>query len=89
MILPQNICFKRENTGIIPGPTEPSYQEINFYLKPLVDDLLDLWYDGLKVVINAQDIHIRAALLLYVLPQTFLQPERMWFQWSFFSACLF
>ena len=90
MNLPRNIRFKRENliiAGVIPGPTEPSYREINFYLKPLVDDLLDLWYDGLKVVINAQEIHIRAALLCVA--SDIPAARKMWFQWSFFSACLF
>lgn len=42
--LPQAIQYKRENilVGVIPGPSEPPLN-INFYLPPLVSDLLQLW----------------------------------------------
>ncbi|VDB89959.1 unnamed protein product [Peniophora sp. CBMAI 1063] len=47
--LPPNIRFKDENMiliGIVPGPKEPSLEQINFVLRPLVDDLLELWTTG-------------------------------------------
>lgn len=32
--------------GVIPGPHEPSKEQINHILRPLVDDLLQLWHFG-------------------------------------------
>ena len=49
--LPPEERFKSENmflAGIIPGPKEPSMQEINHFLKPLVDDLLDSYVNGVR-----------------------------------------
>ena len=49
--LPRAIRFKPENViiiSIIPGPSEPPLT-INTYLKPLVDELLDLWEDGVSI----------------------------------------
>ena len=43
--LSREIRFRKENViiiGVIPGPKEPK-GNINFFLKPLVDELLDLW----------------------------------------------
>ena len=42
--LPRFLRYKRENViliGIIPGPREP--EDLNPFLKPLVDELLELW----------------------------------------------
>ena len=50
--------FKRDNffvVGVIPGPSEPS-MNINTYLKPLVDDLKQLWTG------DGESKRIRAAL---------------------------
>ena len=47
--LPPEARFKSENmflAGIIPGPHEPSKEEINHFLRPLVDDLLKSYVDG-------------------------------------------
>ena len=44
--LPRAIRFKPENVIIvstIPGPKEPDYNQINYYLAPIVNDLLTLW----------------------------------------------
>ena len=44
--LPRSERYKLENViivGTIPGPREPK-KHVNFYLKPLVDELLDLWH---------------------------------------------
>lgn len=51
MNLPRSERFKRENVilvGIIPGPKEPPLN-INAYLSPLVDELLILWNEGVKI----------------------------------------
>ena len=45
--LPRTIRFKTENVilvGLMPGPNEPRTDEINNYLKPLIDDLKELYY---------------------------------------------
>ena len=61
--LPRELRFKRDNiivVGIIPGPSEPS-MNINTYLKPLIDDMKQLWH-GVDVRINGSSKRIRAAL---------------------------
>ena len=48
--LPQTLRFKPENiiiVGTIPGPHEQKLT-INTYLKPMIDELLDLW-KGIKI----------------------------------------
>lgn len=48
--LPPSIRYKVENIfllGIVPGPSEPSKEQINNLIKPLVDDLLVLWNSGI------------------------------------------
>eukprot|EP00112_Aurelia_sp_Birch-Aquarium-sp1_P005991 Seg1671.3 transcript_id=Seg1671.3/GoldUCD/mRNA.D3Y31 product="hypothetical protein" protein_id=Seg1671.3/GoldUCD/D3Y31 len=49
--------------GIIPGPTEPK-KHMNTYLKPLVEDLIQLW-EGVEVqVLDTKEIiNVRAMLL--------------------------
>ena len=50
--LPVDIRYQVENmflVGIIPGPAEPSLEQINHILEPLVDDLLQLWDPGVFV----------------------------------------
>lgn len=47
--LPPGIRYNFENmflVGIIPGPHEPSKEQINHVLLPLVDDLLRIWTHG-------------------------------------------
>ena len=66
MNLPRNVCFKRENLlllGILPGPQEASH-DINSYIRPLVDDLLQLW-NGLNMVVCGQSTNklVKCALL--------------------------
>jgi hypothetical protein len=49
--LPPNVRFKPENmflAGIIPGPHEPSMDDINHFLAPLVDDLLYSYTNGVN-----------------------------------------
>ena len=43
------IYYQSENmymAGIIPSPKEPSLMELNYYLKPVIDDLATLWKTG-------------------------------------------
>lgn len=50
--LPPSIRYKVENmylAAIIPGPHEPSLHQINHLLRPLVDDLLVAWHDGIRL----------------------------------------
>lgn len=47
--LPIHLRYRLENVylvGIIPGPREPSLHEINHLLRPLVNELLQLWKVG-------------------------------------------
>ena len=49
--LPLDICYKPENmylAGIIPGPTEPSGDQLNHFLEPLIDELVDSWERGVQ-----------------------------------------
>jgi hypothetical protein len=49
--LPPKERFKPENmflAGIIPGPNEPSMEEINYFFAPLVDDLLESYKNGVQ-----------------------------------------
>ncbi|KIJ28230.1 hypothetical protein M422DRAFT_82668, partial [Sphaerobolus stellatus SS14] len=47
--IPPLLRYKWENiyvAGIIPGPHEPSLEEVDHYLRPLVDAFLELWEPG-------------------------------------------
>jgi hypothetical protein len=49
--LPPWMCMKSQNlmlSLIIPGPSDPG-KNIDVYLRPLVDDLKDLWNEGIRV----------------------------------------
>lgn len=46
MNLPRSLRFNRQNVilvGILPGASEPKY-DINAYIEPLIEELLDLWH---------------------------------------------
>ncbi|KAG8903983.1 hypothetical protein FRB99_002432 [Tulasnella sp. 403] len=50
--LPLSMRFKLENVclvGIIPGPREPSQEEINEFINPVVDAFLSMWDPGLWI----------------------------------------
>lgn len=74
--LPPEERFKSENmflAGIIPGPKEPSMQEINHFLKPLVDDLLDSYVNGVHYMRtwkhpNGRNTRSALALIICDLP---------------------
>lgn len=67
--LPVDIRYRVENmflVGIIPGPREPSLEQINHVLRPLVDDLLRFWEPGVFIKQTAQYVEgrlCRAALI--------------------------
>jgi hypothetical protein len=49
--LPLDIRYKPENmylAGIIPGPKQPSLENLNHYIRPLINDLVDAWQRGIK-----------------------------------------
>jgi Transposase family tnp2 len=49
--LPFEIRYNPENifiAGIIPGPRQPSLTDLNHYVKPLIDDLVVSWDQGVR-----------------------------------------
>ncbi len=65
--LPRAERFRKENVilvGIIPGPSEPPLH-MNSYLKPLVDELNQLWERGIQVTCPdlPQPITLKAVLI--------------------------
>ena len=65
--LPREIRYRKENVmvlGIIPGPSEPNAQQLQFYLEPIVDELIELW-DGFsyKPPSRTEELTFRVALL--------------------------
>ena len=65
--LPPTLCMKAENimlSLLIPGPSAPS-NSIDVYLQPLIDDLKDLWNEGLQVYdsLSKENFIVRAMLL--------------------------
>ena len=67
--LPIHLRYRPENiflAGIIPGPNEPSLHQLNHFLRPLVDDFLELWHRGIhikKTFSAAFGCRVRAALI--------------------------
>lgn len=63
--LPVDIRYQVENmflVGIIPGPAEPSLEQINHILEPLVNDLLQFWDLGVFI---KQTAHYTAGRLCF------------------------
>jgi hypothetical protein len=67
--LPVDVRYRVENmflVGIIPGPREPSLEQINHVLGPLVDDLLRFWEPGVfmkRTAHHSEGRLCRAALI--------------------------
>ncbi|KAF5328988.1 hypothetical protein D9611_013480 [Ephemerocybe angulata] len=67
--LPPDIRYNLENVylvGIIPGPGQPSLHELNHLLKPLVDDFLILWREGIylsRTFSRPHGIRVRGAVV--------------------------
>lgn len=72
LTLPFSIRNNPENTflvGIAPGPDEPSLEQVNWILRPIVAQLKSLWNPGLHLSRTHRHPHgrvIRAALLPFV-----------------------
>lgn len=70
--LPPNLRHQAENiflVGIAPGPREPSLEQMNWILQPLVTELQHLWTHGLLLSKTHKYNHgrlIRAALLVFI-----------------------
>ena len=88
MNIPRHERFKRENVtlvGLIPGPSEPQLN-LNTYLSPLVDELLILWSDGIRIRHAGSQLipeQFRAALLCITcdIPDS----RKVWIYWSSFQ----
>ncbi len=68
--LPPDIRYRPENVylaGVIPGPNEPETHQMNHFLRPLIDDLLDAWYRGIYLSSCAfeggSSLFVRAAIV--------------------------
>ncbi|MBW0484002.1 hypothetical protein O181_023717 [Austropuccinia psidii MF-1] len=67
-----NLCFLPENIfifGISPGPKEPTAHQVNWVLRPLVDQLKILWNPGLqlsKTSLYPHGRHIHCAILPFI-----------------------
>lgn len=49
--LPLDIRYKPENmylAGIVPGPNEPRGDQLNHFLDPLINDMVDSWEHGIR-----------------------------------------
>ena len=65
MNLPRNLRYKLENVvmiGLMPGPHEPKH-DMNTYLKPFVNELLELWQGVNMEIHHIGKRKIRVALL--------------------------
>jgi hypothetical protein len=49
--LPLDLRYKPENMylAIIPGPDEPHLTQVNYYIRPLIDDMVDSWDNGIRI----------------------------------------
>ena len=66
MNLPRHLRFKTENiilVAVLPGPNEPDAEGLCHLMRPIVDELLKLWTDGVEVTVGKQLLTVKAALL--------------------------
>ncbi|PIL28484.1 hypothetical protein GSI_08522 [Ganoderma sinense ZZ0214-1] len=70
--LPPHLRFRPEYVylaAVIPGPKEPSLDQINHFLHPLVDEFLELWHLGIyleRTAARSAGRLIRAAIILLI-----------------------
>jgi len=70
--LPCSIRYKPEYmflVGLIPGPSEPTEVAINYYLKPMVDDMVVLWERGVhysRTALYPNGRTVRGAIVMQV-----------------------
>ena len=67
--IPLDVRYKRENiylAGVLPGPKAPSLQQVNHFLRPIVQELLPLWNSGVdlsRTALRSYGRVVRAALV--------------------------
>jgi hypothetical protein len=67
--LPPDQRYHIENmylVGVVPGPNKPSMEELNHFLRPLMDDLLEFWSPGVffsRTFLHSNGRTARAALI--------------------------
>lgn len=72
LTLPFKVRYRPENifiAGVVPGPREPSLEQMNWVLRPIVTQLQTLWTPGLllsQTHLYKQGRLIRAALLPFI-----------------------
>ena len=57
--LPLGICYKPENmflAGIVPGPNELPSDQLNHFLEPLIDEMVESWERGISF--NCTALHL-------------------------------
>ena len=85
MNLPRHICYRREHTivaGIIPGPHELDSNNLQKYLEPLVDELIQLYAGQLIRTALFQSGRIfRAALVMIVCDAPAARKVKLVFIW--------
>lgn len=67
--LPADIRYNTENMylcGVIPGPKKPSLEQINNFIRPLVNELLEFWNPGVFFSRTAHHRHGRAVVLALI-----------------------
>ncbi|CDO75322.1 hypothetical protein BN946_scf184517.g5 [Trametes cinnabarina] len=93
--LPPHMRFRPENVylaGIIPGPKEPSVDQLNELLRPLVDELLELWNPGIYLAQTASRAAgrlIRAAMIPLVCDLPALRKTAGFASYSSTNFCSF
>jgi len=73
MNLPEDMRYKPEfifPVGIIPGPREPPLEELNHYIRPIIEQIRDGWMPGYHISNTADSPihgeHVDVALLLSI-----------------------
>ncbi|TDL19964.1 hypothetical protein BD410DRAFT_815795 [Rickenella mellea] len=70
--LPVDIRYLPENmylVGIVPGPSKPHLNDLNHYLRPLMDDMSQAWSDGIylsQTHNHPNGRHTRSAIIIVV-----------------------
>ncbi|CAL9013883.1 unnamed protein product [Prunus brigantina] len=74
--LPPELCMSKENlmlTLLIPGPKQPG-NDIDVYLTPLIEDLKELWINGVEVydAFSMSTFNLRAILIGFHIAENLL-----------------
>ncbi|CDO72139.1 hypothetical protein BN946_scf184962.g82 [Trametes cinnabarina] len=90
--LPPHLRYRPENiylAGVIPGPTEPDVDQLNHYIRPLVDELLTIWHRGVYLSDATSAWLIRAALIPLVCDLPALRKTAGFASYSAHNFCSF